>query len=148
MVVEAQSTPRLAQKVVDCIRTVTDKPISRAVALCEATLTFGKADEPPPSLARFMLAGLVSDVLDGERLATTGAVDFLTDVPPSLTIRDHLFQAFQAGSRKGGSGLGLAIAAELIRGHGGTLDLVRSDSDGTEFMLHLPRELAAGEQAA
>jgi len=28
MVVEAQATPRLAQKVIDCIRTVTDKPIS------------------------------------------------------------------------------------------------------------------------
>jgi glyoxylase-like metal-dependent hydrolase (beta-lactamase superfamily II) len=32
MVVEAQATPRLAQKVIDCIRTVTDKPI-RHVAL-------------------------------------------------------------------------------------------------------------------
>lgn len=28
MVVEAQATPRLAQKVIDCIRSVTDKPIS------------------------------------------------------------------------------------------------------------------------
>ena len=28
MVVEAQATPRLAQKVIDCIRTVTDKPIT------------------------------------------------------------------------------------------------------------------------
>ena len=31
MVVEAQATPRLAQKVIDCIRTVTDKPISHVV---------------------------------------------------------------------------------------------------------------------
>ena len=28
MVIEAQATPRLAQKVIDCIRTVTDKPIT------------------------------------------------------------------------------------------------------------------------
>ncbi|SEQ13891.1 MBL fold metallo-hydrolase [Thalassovita taeanensis] len=28
MIVEAQATPRLAQKVIDCVRTVTDKPIS------------------------------------------------------------------------------------------------------------------------
>ena len=28
MVVEAQATPRLAQKVIDCIRQVTDKPIT------------------------------------------------------------------------------------------------------------------------
>ncbi|MCC5992577.1 MAG: MBL fold metallo-hydrolase [Rhodobacteraceae bacterium] len=31
MVIEAQATPRLAQKVIDCIRTVTDKPISHLV---------------------------------------------------------------------------------------------------------------------
>lgn len=31
MVVEAQATPRLARKVIDCIRTVTDKPISHLV---------------------------------------------------------------------------------------------------------------------
>ncbi|TVS03643.1 MAG: MBL fold metallo-hydrolase [Rhodobacteraceae bacterium] len=31
MVIEAQATPRLAKKVIDCIRTVTDKPISHLV---------------------------------------------------------------------------------------------------------------------
>ena len=31
MVVEAQATPRLAQKVIDCIRSVTDKPVSHVV---------------------------------------------------------------------------------------------------------------------
>jgi glyoxylase-like metal-dependent hydrolase (beta-lactamase superfamily II) len=31
MVIEAQATPRLAQKVIECIRTVTDKPISHVV---------------------------------------------------------------------------------------------------------------------
>jgi signal transduction histidine kinase len=37
-------------------------------------------------------------------------------------------------------GLGLAISAELIRGHGGTLELVRSDSDGSEFLIRLPKD--------
>ncbi len=31
MIVEAQATPRLAQKVIDCVRSVTDKPISHLV---------------------------------------------------------------------------------------------------------------------
>ena len=31
MIVEAQATPHLAQKVIDCVRTVTDKPISHVV---------------------------------------------------------------------------------------------------------------------
>jgi signal transduction histidine kinase len=64
-------------------------------------------------------------------------------LPPKA--RENLFAAFQGGARKGGTGLGLAIAAELVRGHGGRLDLVRSDAEGTEFILHLPKDLAAPE---
>ncbi|MGB8812266.1 MAG: HAMP domain-containing sensor histidine kinase [Paracoccaceae bacterium] len=58
-------------------------------------------------------------------------------LPPKA--REHLFTAFQGGTRKGGSGLGLAISAELIRGHGGRLDLERSDAEGTEFIIRLPK---------
>lgn len=63
------------------------------------------------------------------------------DTGPGLPprAREHLFAAFQGGVRKGGTGLGLAISAELIRGHGGKLELLRSDPEGTEFMLHLPK---------
>jgi signal transduction histidine kinase len=57
-------------------------------------------------------------------------------LPPKA--RENLFAAFQGGARKGGTGLGLAIAAELVRGHGGRLDLLRSDAEGTEFVLTLP----------
>ena len=31
MIIEAQATPRQAQKVIDCVRSVTDKPISHLV---------------------------------------------------------------------------------------------------------------------
>jgi signal transduction histidine kinase len=170
--------------------------ISRAVSLCEATLTFGKAEEAPPQLKRFALRPLVDEVVEGEGLAGEGAISCLIDIPASLAIRadseqlyrvlgnlarnarqaieatakpgtieisagegdqdwwirvgdtgpglpararEHLFTAFQGGTRKGGSGLGLAIAQELVRGHGGRLDLTRSDADGTEFMIHLPK---------
>lgn len=58
-------------------------------------------------------------------------------LPPKA--REHLFTAFQGGTRKGGSGLGLAISAELVRGHGGRLDLVHSDAEGTEFLIRLPK---------
>jgi signal transduction histidine kinase len=58
-------------------------------------------------------------------------------LPPKA--REHLFAAFQGGARKGGIGLGLAIAAELVRGHGGRVELARSDADGTEFVIRLPK---------
>ena len=53
--------------------------------------------------------------------------------------QDYLFQPFTGTTRKGGSGLGLAIAADLIRGHGGKLELQRTDENGTCFTVTLPR---------
>lgn len=69
---------------------------------------------------------------------------FVTDTGPGLPprAREHLFQAFQGGASKGGTGLGLAIAAEIVRGHGGRLELRRSDPTGTEFAIRLPKENA------
>jgi len=171
--------------------------IARAVSLCESTLAFGRAEEPPPRLTRFPLRLVAEDVVAGEGLSETGeGIVGLIDVPPGLMIRadaeqlyrvlsnlvrnarqsleaqgaggtieiaggedeadwwikvgdtgpglpprarEHLFTAFQGGTRKGGSGLGLAIAAELVRGHGGRLDLIASGPEGTVFMIRLPR---------
>ena len=61
-------------------------------------------------------------------------------LPPRA--REGLFEAFKGSVRKGGTGLGLAIAAELVRGHGGTLELERSDDAGTVFRVTLPKEAA------
>lgn len=176
--------------------------ISRAVGLCESTLAFGKAEEPPPTLTRFIVSTLIRDVVESEKLAAgENEIEFVLDVPQTLAVRadheqlyrvltnlvrnarqaieatrapgtieisageeedgwwlrvgdtgpglperarEHLFQPFQGGFRKGGTGLGLAISAELIRGHGGRLELLRSDAEGTEFVIHLPRDLVPG----
>ncbi len=180
--------------------------ISRAVNLCESTLAFGKAEEPPPALDRLMLADLVADVVEAERLACGDHdVSFSEDVPATLSIRadpeqlyrvignllrnarqaivasgeageiavqaeetdrdwivrirdtgpglpakarDHLFQPFQGGTRKGGFGLGLAIAQELIRGHGGRLMLETTGPEGTTFTIHLPKVVVELDAAA
>jgi signal transduction histidine kinase len=79
-------------------------------------------------------------MIDGEEDETSwrlAIVDTGPGLPPKA--REHLFAAFQGGVRKGGSGLGLAIAAELIRGHGGTLELTKSDHSGTRFDIVLPK---------
>lgn len=65
-------------------------------------------------------------------------------------VREHLFQPFQASTRKGGTGLGLAIAAELVRAHGGAIRLAET-TPGTVFEITLPDrpvDLAAIRRAA
>lgn len=63
------------------------------------------------------------------------------DTGPGLPekAREHLFQPFHGGARKGGTGLGLAIAADLVRGHGGALELTRTGPEGTVFTIRLPQ---------
>jgi signal transduction histidine kinase len=51
--------------------------------------------------------------------------------------KPHLFEAFQSSTRTGGSGLGLAIAAELVRAHGGEINLVEG-TIGATFRMRIP----------
>lgn len=62
--------------------------ISRAVNLCESTLAFGKAEEPPPLLNRIQLARIVDDVLESERLAARDDdLTYVDNIPDSMMIR-------------------------------------------------------------
>jgi len=173
--------------------------LSRAINLCEQTLTFGKAEEAAPNLSRFELSDVVADVVEAESLrATKGLSELIVDVPDGLALvadpeqiyrviinlarnarqaiensgvagevrvsasedgesvivkvadtgpglpkkaREHLFKPFEGGTRREGTGLGLAIAAELIRGHGGQLNLEKTDEAGTTFTIVLPSAL-------
>ena len=74
----------------------------------------------------------------------------ITDTGPGLPpkAQEYLFQPFQGAVTKGGSGLGLAISAELIRGHGGKLELRKTDATGTEFAICLPKVEAAVDEVA
>ncbi|HSA81254.1 MAG TPA: sensor histidine kinase, partial [Geminicoccaceae bacterium] len=51
----------------------------------------------------------------------------------------HLFEAFSGSTRPGGIGLGLPIAREIMRAHGGDIELAQTGADGTVFRLTLPR---------
>ncbi len=75
--------------------------------------------------------------------ATTTGSDVVIEVADSggglsEAARTHLFEPFRGG-RSGGTGLGLAIARELIRGHGGDLELIRTGPLGTTFRIVLPQ---------
>ena len=78
------------------------------------------------------------------------AVIRVADTGPGLPerARQHLFQPFRGGARRGGTGLGLSIAQELVEAHGGRLELVSSTTEGTVFEIRLPARARLSQDAA
>ena len=75
----------------------------------------------------------------------------VADIGPGIPLEaqaqvfERFYRVDKARSRSGaeataGAGLGLAIGRWIAEAHGGRLELVRSDSAGTEFRLALPRQ--------
>lgn len=73
------------------------------------------------------------------RIGTTAIIG-VEDTGPGLPqkARDNLFTAFKGSTRSDGTGLGLAIAQELIRAHGGTIELREDRPIGAHFEIRLP----------
>jgi signal transduction histidine kinase len=75
--------------------------------------------------------------------AEAGLAITVADDGPGLPegVRERLFQPF-VSFRSGGTGLGLAIARDLMRAHGGDLQLAATGAEGTRFVLYVtqPKE--------
>ena len=71
------------------------------------------------------------------------------DTGPGLPqkARENLFAAFRGSARSGGTGLGLAIAQELVRAHGGAIELVESIGGRTVFAIVIPDQPVSIEVA-
>jgi len=73
----------------------------------------------------------------------------VSDTGPGVPSRaqENLFTAFQGSLRNGGTGLGLAIASELVRAHGGRIELA-DNADGATFRIELPDTVNAAPARA
>lgn len=95
-----------------------------------------------PSGGRVVVGAAAADGDVVVSVSDTGA-----GIPPAHL--PHLFQRFYRveGDRArylqddghGGTGLGLAIAAEIVRVHGGRIDVASEVGAGTTFTVHLPQ---------
>jgi signal transduction histidine kinase len=91
-------------------------------------------------------AGGVSIRIDGnERDHVTVTVENDGAIPESLL--PHLFDAFRSTRHRRdqsrGLGLGLYIVREIVRAHGGAVDVTSSETAGTKFTVRLPRHASA-----
>lgn len=81
-----------------------------------------------------------------ETRGESGAVLFSvanTGTPIPADLLPHLFAPWRRGAapgdRHGSLGLGLFIAHHLVAAHGGTIDVVSNQTEGTRFSVRLPR---------
>ncbi|MES2751536.1 MAG: HAMP domain-containing sensor histidine kinase [Pseudomonadota bacterium] len=174
------------------------RSLERAIAFCQSTLSYGRAQEAPPDRRMIPIEAVVNEVRESAGLASGTSIEWINAIERGLTVdadpdqlfrallnlvrnaaqaldsdkskvavakqirvtgrregsvtileisdtgpgipekaHEHLFEAFQGSSRDGGTGLGLAIAAELIRAHGGELNLVEG-TIGATFRITIP----------
>lgn len=100
---------------------------------------------------QIMLASVSSEGVEVHRLTIAaesveaGTIIRINDTGPgfSAEARERLFSPFQKSGRNGGTGLGLAIARELVKAHGGSIELSDKGEPGAQFEIHLPNEFSA-----
>ena len=69
--------------------------LDRAIALCESTLKFGRAEEAPPRRELFSLQSLIEDIAESLSLPREGAIDWSAEIGERLRVdadRDQLFR--------------------------------------------------------
>jgi two-component system NtrC family sensor kinase len=54
-------------------------------------------------------------------------------------IKDKIFQPFFTTKPTGqGTGLGLSLSYDIVKAHGGEVNVVTKENEGTEFIIQLP----------
>jgi two-component system sensor histidine kinase BaeS len=106
------------------------------------------AIDADPTRVRQVLVNLLSNAI--RHTPSGGSVTVAVTAPATVTVTDtgegispellpHVFDRFAKGANSPGSGLGLAIAHDIVRGHGGRLEVVSTSGQGTTARVSLDR---------
>ena len=109
-----------------------------------------EAEEYQPEIKiKTDLVGRLPGLSRSEAEVQTGAggqrwlIVTISDNGPGIPadIQDKIFQPFFTTKPTGqGTGLGLSLSYDIIKGHGGTLEVTSEEGIGTSFLLTLPLE--------
>jgi signal transduction histidine kinase len=69
--------------------------LDRAIRFCQATLTYGQAVDDPPKPARFLLSGLIAEVVEQVSLGAPGKMTFVNSIADDFEIvadREQMFR--------------------------------------------------------
>jgi len=80
------------------------------------------------------------EIVISARIEEEQVIAEISDNGPGLSNKaeKNLFEPFAGSSREGGSGLGLVIARDIMKDHGGEIELIKSTDSGATFKLTLP----------
>ena len=68
-------------------------------------------------------------------------VTSIKDSGPGIKRTDigHLFEAYFTTKGSDGTGMGLFLTRQVIKAHGGSIDVKTEEGQGTEFIIRLPK---------
>jgi len=141
----------LAQLAADALGAFRSEAEKNGVALTlDAPADLKPVDVDPLRLGQ-VLGNLIANALhacgQGDEVTmaikedTAGSIITVADTGAGIPSEDlpHIFERFYKSESSGGSGLGLAIARDLVRAHGGTIQVDSSPGEGSRFTIELPR---------
>ena len=142
----------LDEIVADCVREVRVIAVERGVRV-EATGEADMAFVGDEDCLRQLFANLLDNAVAHTRAeglvtahaeVTEGQITVrITDQGEGIPVaeRERIFERFtRLDRRRPGAGLGLPIARWMAEAHGGTLELDSSSSEGSVFLVRLPRD--------
>jgi two-component system, OmpR family, sensor kinase len=152
----------LSSLYLDELITECSRSMKTLAAAKQITLTCTASKELPIQADEALLRRMIVNLLDNAIKYTPpgGSVSVSCEAEDSryvMTVRDtghgipvelqpRIFERFfradkvrsRSGSDGGGAGLGLSISEWIVHAHRGTLELTRSDKDGSTFTVDLP----------
>ena len=115
--------------------------LDRAISLCQRTLDYGRAEEPPPEPRRVELRGVAEEVVEGLGLGGDGHVRCRLDIAESIVVTadpDHLHRILSNIMRN---------AAEAIAATGRPGEIVLAAEEAAEDCVIRIRDTGPGMPA-